>query len=82
MNILGILLGDPQRLVHPKDSHGRLCGFDNNLKDKPYLFFFDLTRCANPTVLSTGCPTPQVKFIFNFIVNLGCVHVLIGLSIL
>jgi len=56
----GFLLGDPQRLLHPTDSEGRVCGLDENLVLKPYLFFFDLTKCANPTVLTHGCPTPQV----------------------
>jgi len=56
----GFLLGDPQRLLHPTDSEGRVCGLAENLVHKPYLFFFDLTQCANPTVLTHGCPTPQV----------------------
>ncbi|GFU96693.1 choline transporter-like protein 2 [Trichonephila clavipes] len=28
--------------------------------DRPYLFFFDLMKCASPKVLVTGCLTPQV----------------------
>ncbi|KAI9562773.1 hypothetical protein GHT06_010227 [Daphnia sinensis] len=56
----GFTLGDPQRLLHPTDSNGRICGVDETLKDKPYLFYFDLTRCADPSVLIKGCPTPQV----------------------
>ena len=62
--LTGFVLGDPQRLVHPTDSQGRICGVDEKLKDKPYLHFFDLTRCANPAVLATGCQTPQV---FHFL---------------
>lgn len=56
----GFTLGDPQRLLHPTDSNGRICGVDETVKDKPYLFYFDLTRCADPSVLIKGCPTPQI----------------------
>ena len=67
--------GTPSRLLHPVDSRGRLCGVDAGVEDKPFLFFFDLTACANiyRTVISSGvanlsldtsnlfsCPTPQV----------------------
>ncbi|XP_076048718.1 choline transporter-like 2 isoform X2 [Oratosquilla oratoria] len=52
--------GDPARLLYPTDSRGRVCGKDPDLLDKPYLLFFDLTRCASPKVIATGCPTPQV----------------------
>ena len=58
---LGFTLGNPEKLIHPTDSDGRICGFDDAVKDKPFLFFFDLTKCANPIVLTTGCPTPQVS---------------------
>jgi len=56
----GFTLGDPERLVHPTDSNGLVCGYDAAVKDRPFLHFFDLTRCANPQVLTKGCPTPQV----------------------
>ena len=67
--------GTPSRLLHPVDSRGRLCGVDAGVEDKPHLFFFDLTACANiyQTFISSGvtnlsldtsnlfsCPTPQV----------------------
>ncbi|KAI6658551.1 Choline transporter-like protein 4 [Oopsacas minuta] len=67
--------GTPSRLLHPVDSRGRLCGVDAGVEDKPLLFFFDLTSCANiyRTVINSGitnlsldtsnlfsCPTPQV----------------------
>ncbi|XP_059489067.1 choline transporter-like 2 isoform X2 [Neocloeon triangulifer] len=52
--------GDPQKLIYPTDSRGLRCGVDEEVKDKRYLFFFDLTECAKPAVLATGCPTPQV----------------------
>ncbi|KAF4522671.1 hypothetical protein B566_EDAN010452, partial [Ephemera danica] len=52
--------GDPQRLLYPTDSQGLRCGVDHSVRDKPNLFFFDLTKCASPTVIATGCPTPQI----------------------
>ncbi|CAL4166186.1 unnamed protein product, partial [Meganyctiphanes norvegica] len=52
--------GDPNRLLYPTDSEGRVCGYDPEVKNKTFLFFFDLTRCASPKVALTGCPTPQV----------------------
>ncbi|XP_070182253.1 choline transporter-like protein 2, partial [Littorina saxatilis] len=59
-SVFGYARGDPQRLVYPTDSAGRFCG-KGDLEDKPYLFFFDLLRCAEmgPSVV-LGCPTPQV----------------------
>ena len=47
------------QVIYPTDSHGQICGM-GNMGDRPYLLFFDLTRCLNPAVLSLGCPTPQV----------------------
>ncbi|XP_047737177.1 choline transporter-like protein 2 isoform X1 [Hyalella azteca] len=55
----GIIHGDPSRLVYPTDSRGQVCGRDPVVEKKPYLFFFDLTRCATLKA-STGCPTPQI----------------------
>ena len=54
--------GFPSVLIHPRDSYGQLCGYDEAVKDKPYLLFFDLSACAN---LSTQlfwliCKTPQI----------------------
>ncbi|GFS69730.1 choline transporter-like protein 4 [Nephila pilipes] len=51
--------GDPRILVYPTDSEGNVCGY-GEFQDKPYLFFFDLMKCASPKVLATGCLTPQV----------------------
>lgn len=54
----------------PKDSQGARCGLDSHVKDKQYLFFFDLTKCFGPDVLFTGCNTPQVctqLFFFLFL---------------
>lgn len=52
--------GDPGRLVSPTDLDGLRCGLDDKVRDKPYLFFFDLTKCAVETTISNVCPTPQV----------------------
>ena len=52
--------GDPSTLLSPTDSQGRRCGLDAEVRDKPYLFFFDLTKCAAPNAIATGCRTPQV----------------------
>jgi len=53
-----ILILDLQ-VLYPTDSLGLVCG-QGNLQDRPYLLFFDLTRCLNPAILTMGCPTPQV----------------------
>ena len=45
-------------MLYPTDSRGDICG-KGELQDRPFLLFFDLTRCLNPAVLSLGCPTPQ-----------------------
>ena len=30
------------------------------MEKRPYLLFFDLTKCLNPAILTLGCLTPQV----------------------
>lgn len=60
IGIWAIKNGDPNTLLVPRDSEGRRCGLDTEVKDLPYLFFFDLTKCISPTVPFTGCNTPQV----------------------
>lgn len=57
--------GDPRIIIVPKDSQGARCGLDSHVKDKPYLFFFDLTKCFGPNVVFTGCNTPQVMSKLN-----------------
>ncbi|XP_071443177.1 choline transporter-like protein 2 isoform X2 [Hetaerina americana] len=52
--------GSPERLVFPTDSLGQRCGIDESVKNKPHLLFFDLSKCAKPAVIVTGCPTPQI----------------------
>lgn len=70
---LALKHGDLDRLLVPTDSNGRKCGVDNGVIDKPYLVFFNLEKCIDPTVPLYGCQTPQVcvekcpdqPFIFN-----------------
>jgi len=55
--------GDPNTLLQQLplvNSEGLRCGFDAEVRDKPYLFFFDLTKCAAPNTIASGCRTPQV----------------------
>jgi len=75
-------MGEPQRLVYPTDSRGRLCGVHEAVADRPFLLFFDLVQCAQ--VVSVGellsgnfdasaiftCPTPQVWLL----TSLHCYH--------
>ena len=62
--------GAPKRLMYPTDSNGKICGVE--ILNKPYLHFFDLTKCVtkggdaltmDPAQLakaSLTCPTPKV----------------------
>ncbi|CAG9762843.1 unnamed protein product [Ceutorhynchus assimilis] len=52
--------GDPSTLLTPSDSSGLRCGLDPLVEHKPFLFFFDLTKCIDPSVPFLGCPTTQV----------------------
>ena len=54
----GLQNGDPSKLMYPTNSFGEICG-QGSQKDKPFLLFFDLTKCISLSAL-TGCPTPQV----------------------
>ncbi|XP_022906177.2 choline transporter-like 2 isoform X1 [Onthophagus taurus] len=60
IGIFAFVNGDPEKLLIPRDSYGSRCGYDAHVKDKPYLHFFDLTKCIDPSVPFTGCNTPQV----------------------
>lgn len=53
-------MGDVDRVIVPSDSNGLRCGVDSEVLDKPYLVFFELSKCADPRVPLTGCNTPQV----------------------
>ncbi|XP_028395012.1 choline transporter-like protein 4 [Dendronephthya gigantea] len=68
VGILAFLWGNPDRLIHPVNSEGKICG-TGDYKDKPKLLYFDLTECV-PTDLSKAasafsglnhvCPTTKV----------------------
>jgi choline transporter-like protein 2/4/5 len=61
--------GDPEKLSIPADTQGRMCGIDEEVKGKPDLFFFDLTKCAQTDVIINGCATPQVQSKLQFVVS-------------
>ncbi|XP_065191270.1 choline transporter-like protein 4 [Sycon ciliatum] len=66
VGIFAFINGDPQRLLNPADSEGRMCGQSPGVKDRPKLLFFDITRCAASAFTSLdpsqlfSCATPQV----------------------
>ncbi|KAL1505597.1 hypothetical protein ABEB36_005126 [Hypothenemus hampei] len=60
IGIWAILNGDPNNLLIPSDSHGFRCGVDETVKDRKYLFFFDLTECLSPQTPFVGCSTKQI----------------------
>ena len=64
ISIWAFQFGDPSKLMYPTDSFGDVCG-RGEFSSKPYLLFFDLTKCVSLTAL-TGCPTPQVNFQLDF----------------
>jgi len=58
---MGFMGGDIQKVIHPTDSEGNICGAPGTLlEDRPLLLMFDLTQCLNPAVLVTGCTTEHV----------------------
>ncbi|XP_013110410.2 choline transporter-like 2 [Stomoxys calcitrans] len=52
--------GDLNKVLIPTDSNNRKCGYDSGVKNKPYLFFFDLLKCADAMTPLTGCQTKQI----------------------
>lgn len=53
--------GDPSSLLHPTDYRGQVCGRDEAVQDKPFLYYFDYLACADlTTLLELTCATPQV----------------------
>lgn len=52
--------GNIEKLLAPIDTFGARCGLDSSVKDKPYLVFFDISKCLSPGTPIVGCPTPQV----------------------
>ena len=51
--------GNPAQLIHPSNSEGEICGRGLHAK-RPFLLFFDLSKCARLSSALSGCPTPQV----------------------
>uniref|UniRef100_A0A452VM02 Choline transporter-like protein n=1 Tax=Ursus maritimus TaxID=29073 RepID=A0A452VM02_URSMA len=54
--------GDPRKVIYPTDSRGEFCGQKGTKNaNKPYLFYFNIVKCASPLVLlEFQCPTPQI----------------------
>nr|XP_054319877.1 choline transporter-like protein 2 isoform X3 [Pongo pygmaeus] len=54
--------GDPRKVIYPTDSRGEFCGQKGTKNEnKPYLFYFNIVKCASPLVLlEFQCPTPQI----------------------
>ena len=66
--VMAFQWGNPLILIYPSNSKGEICGKDNadvghDLTNKPYLLFFDITKCLSLNAV-TGCATPQVS-VFN-----------------
>ena len=55
-----IVEGNPDDLFLPHDSEGRVCGKTTGVENKPFLFFFDITKCLLSLSPLVSCPTPQV----------------------
>ncbi|XP_074544588.1 choline transporter-like protein 2 isoform X1 [Halichoeres trimaculatus] len=54
--------GDPRKVIYPTDSRGQFCGQAGTpLEKKPFLFYFNILKCASPLVLlEFQCPTTQL----------------------
>ncbi|XP_066564114.1 choline transporter-like protein 2 isoform X2 [Amia ocellicauda] len=54
--------GDPRKVIYPTDSRGQFCGQAGTpLENKPFLFYFNIMKCASPLVLlEFQCPTTQI----------------------
>ncbi|XP_032868048.1 choline transporter-like protein 2 isoform X3 [Amblyraja radiata] len=54
--------GDPRKVIYATDSRGEFCGqMGTTNKDKPYLFYFNILKCASPLLLlHLQCPTTQI----------------------
>ncbi|OQV18784.1 Choline transporter-like protein 2 [Hypsibius exemplaris] len=50
----GYAYGMLERIIHPTDSQGQICGYQDAI-NRPFLLYFDLTKCAGPEVLIAGC---------------------------
>ncbi|XP_033927797.1 choline transporter-like protein 2 isoform X2 [Melopsittacus undulatus] len=62
VGILAWSYGDPRKVIYPTDSRGQFCGQQGTPNEgKPFLFYFDIVKCASPLVLlEFQCPTTQI----------------------
>lgn len=60
---LAFISGDPGEIFAPRDSSGKKCGYDEDVADKPYLVFFDLTKCVPGAGKLLKCDTPEVSIL-------------------
>uniref|UniRef100_A0AAV2KKQ9 Choline transporter-like protein n=1 Tax=Knipowitschia caucasica TaxID=637954 RepID=A0AAV2KKQ9_KNICA len=62
VGILAWSQGDPRKVIYATDSRGQFCGHAGTpLENKPYLFYFNIMKCASPMVLlEFQCPTTQL----------------------
>ncbi|XP_076871435.1 choline transporter-like protein 2 isoform X2 [Brachyhypopomus gauderio] len=62
VGILAWTQGDPRKVIYPTDSMGKFCGQAGTpLEKKPFLFYFNIMKCASPLVLlEFQCPTTQI----------------------
>ncbi|XP_072319106.1 choline transporter-like protein 2 isoform X2 [Eucyclogobius newberryi] len=62
VGILAWSQGDPRKVIYPTDSRGQFCGQAGTpLANKPFLFYFNILKCASPLVLlELQCPTTQL----------------------
>ncbi|KAM4038571.1 LOW QUALITY PROTEIN: choline transporter-like protein 2 [Anomaloglossus baeobatrachus] len=62
VGIVAWTYGDPRKVIYPTDSRGQFCGQAGTPNEKkPYLFYFNIMKCASPLVLlEFQCPTTQI----------------------
>lgn len=65
LGIVAFIKGNPYKLLGSVDSDGNICGYDEIVKDRPKLVFFDLTEClpavtqVATNIFGASCPTKQ-----------------------
>uniref|UniRef100_A0AC35UF86 Choline transporter-like protein n=1 Tax=Rhabditophanes sp. KR3021 TaxID=114890 RepID=A0AC35UF86_9BILA len=63
-NVQAFQTSNTNRILYPSDSNGRFCGTAKkgyyDLTSKPYVLFFDLTKCISWSTFLSGCSTRQV----------------------
>lgn len=81
-SIWGYMNGELAQLMAPVDGQGRMCGFDEGVKDYPHLWIADINKATlDPTnmfkygVCSKECPTAQnetVSCVNTNVTNIKC----------